>query len=154
MGFTAAQILKLQQDGKIRGHNLPGQAKSGVHTRERANALPTKESPKSALKREIKAYCFENGFTYIGEKQFHVERRWRADHAIITKTGLKIAVEYEGIYGKGKSRHTTRTGFEGDVEKYNTLTADGWHLFRFTTKSAGNAVQIIEKFIKSKNSNH
>ncbi|EKO3894347.1 hypothetical protein P0F23_001752 [Vibrio metschnikovii] len=75
------------------------------------------------------------------------KRRWRFDFAY---PDLMIAIEIEGgIYTKG--RHTRGKGYEADCEKYNTATAMGWKVFRFTTGmvNSGQAVSVIEKILKS-----
>ena len=62
------------------------------------------------------------------EYQFHPTREWRLDWAFLDRM---LAVEYEGMPFRGKSRHTTIGGFSGDCEKYNELALAGWTLLRF-----------------------
>lgn len=69
---------------------------------------------------------------FVKEYRFHPKRKWRFDFAITTK---KIAIEYEGIYGGGKSRHTTTEGYTGDTEKYNEAAKLGWTVLRYTQTS-------------------
>jgi len=54
---------------------------------------------------------------------------------------LKVAVEYEGIYGK--SRHTTMSGYTGDCEKYNEAQILGWRVLRFTAKNIRKAFEPV-----------
>jgi len=62
------------------------------------------------------------------EYRFTPERRWRFDFAI---PELKIAIEIEGgIWTNG--RHSRGSGYTKDLEKYNTATALGWRIFRFS----------------------
>lgn len=64
----------------------------------------------------------------VAEHRFHETRRWRFDWSW---PHLKLAVEYEGIYGRGKSRHTAG-GFVGDCEKYSAAAILGWCVIRVT----------------------
>ncbi|CAH0528436.1 hypothetical protein CTH30272_02120 [Allocatenococcus thiocycli] len=78
-------------------------------------------------------------------KGFCGKRRWRFDFAY---PDLKVAIEIEGgVYTKG--RHTRGKGYEADCEKYNTATAMGWRIFRFTTGmvKSGEAALAIERFL-------
>lgn len=74
--------------------------------------------------------------TPVTEWKFHPIRKWRFDYAWpyingeVPKGG-PIAVEIEGgIWVKGA--HTRGKHFLSDCEKYNTATAMGWRVFRFT----------------------
>lgn len=75
--------------------------------------------------------CIEK-IPFVKEYRFHSTRKWRFDFAITTK---KIAIEYEGIYGGRKSRHTTVQGYTGDAEKYNEAGKLGWTILRYTATS-------------------
>lgn len=75
--------------------------------------------------------------TFEEEYKFHETRKWRFDFALVEN---KIAIEYEGIYSE-KSRHTTFTGYTGDLEKYNAAALLGWKVLRYTAK---NYKQVIE----------
>lgn len=63
------------------------------------------------------------------EHRFHKERKWRFDFAI---PSAKLAVEIEGGTWSG-GRHTRGSGYQADLEKYNTALAMGWKVFRFST---------------------
>lgn len=64
----------------------------------------------------------------VAEYRFCPERKWRVDYAW---PGLKVALEVEGaVWVQG--RHTRGSGFVKDMEKYNTLAAQGWRLLRCT----------------------
>lgn len=68
-----------------------------------------------------KTYC-----TWVAEYRF-CERKWMFDFAL---PRLYIAIEIEGgVWTKG--RHTTPSGFIGDMEKYNRATSLGWKVLRF-----------------------
>lgn len=70
-------------------------------------------------------------------------RRFRFDWAVPT---LKLAIEYEGIYGRGRSRHTTVTGYTKDTEKYNLATLHDWTVLRYTAKNYTNLEDDLKLF--------
>ena len=70
--------------------------------------------------------------TLYREFQFYPGRKFKFDWAILE---LKIAIEYEGIYGGGKSGHTTMCGYNKDSFKYNAAAEMGWKVFRYTAKT-------------------
>lgn len=65
------------------------------------------------------------------EFTFHPVRKWRFDYC---SPSLMLACEIEGIGSawKGKSRHTTVEGYQGDLDKYNAATALGFTVFRYS----------------------
>jgi very-short-patch-repair endonuclease len=75
------------------------------------------------------------------EHHFAKPKQYRFDFAI---PAVKIAVEYEGIFSP-ISRHTSKTGFVGDAEKYNLATAMGWRVLRYTANTVDNLKSEIEK---------
>lgn len=93
----------------------------------------------------------------VEEYQFHPERKWRFDFAW---PELRIAAECEGAVGirstaAGKvysGRHTSKAGFEADLEKYNEAVLLGWDVVRFSadTVTSGRAAETLERLIKLK----
>lgn len=81
--------------------------------------------------------------SYVAEYRFHSVRRFRFDWAIVD---LKIAIEYEGIYSK-KSRHTTVSGYTGDIEKYNLALTEGWRVLRYTASNYQNIEHDLMKLL-------
>jgi len=79
---------------------------------------------------------------WIREYKFHRWRKWRFDFALLD---LKIAIEIEGLNPKGKSRHTTVTGFRNDCEKYNHAAIDGWTVIRGDQQMMNNG--LLAEFI-------
>lgn len=81
------------------------------------------------------------------EYQFHKTRKWRFDFAWPEK---KLAIEVEGGTKYGNSRHSKGEGFNRDAEKYNTASAMGWTLFRFSADmiKSGKAIMFVEDFMK------
>ena len=76
------------------------------------------------------------------QHKFHPVRKWHFDFA---HPATKTAVEIQGgIYRKG--RHVRGNGYEGDREKVNTATLDGWAVFELTPAMLDNP-NIIEGII-------
>jgi very-short-patch-repair endonuclease len=92
---------------------------------------------------QLAAWSLESGIYVEREYRFHPERRWRFDFALPDKL---IACEYEGIHSE-KSRHTTITGYQGDIDKYNAAQALGWKVIRFTAKTYKTVIKELEKNI-------
>jgi hypothetical protein len=66
----------------------------------------------------------------VTEYQFHPERKWRFDYAILEH---KIAIEQEGgIWMKGKGAHSRPTGILRDMQKYTQANIFGWIIIRRT----------------------
>lgn len=82
----------------------------------------------------------------VTEYKFHPKRRWRVDF-YLPEFGLVIEKE-GGIWSGG--RHTSSTGFLGDVEKYNELTASGLALLRVTPSNINKqeTFNLIARYIE------
>ena len=100
----------------------------------------------------------ELGVDYFREYQFHEQRRWRFDFALPAEL---VAIEIEGgIHGftnhKGewqeKGGHTTGTGYQDDLDKYNSAAILGWTVLRFSVEdvNVGCAKHTIAKFLRAK----
>ena len=63
-----------------------------------------------------------------------------------------IGIEYEGIFST-KSRHTTITGFTGDIDKYNHAQRLGWTIYRYTSKNYKEVLGDLRNHFKNINSN-
>ncbi len=87
------------------------------------------------------------------EYEFHPERKWRFDFAWPAR---KLAVEIEGgLYATklkdGKpGRHNRGKGMEEDMRKYNSASALGWTLLRFSTGmvKSGEALRQIAEVMR------
>ena len=64
----------------------------------------------------------------VRELRFAPPRKWRFDFAWPAR---RVAVEIEGGIWSG-GRHTRPQGYEGDLEKYNCATVEGWRVLRAT----------------------
>jgi very-short-patch-repair endonuclease len=82
------------------------------------------------------------------EHMFHPTRKWRIDYAF---PSVLLAVECEGGIWK-QGRHNRAPGFIADMEKYNALALEGWHLLRFTPDEMqiqnGKALRVILEWWK------
>ena len=79
------------------------------------------------------------------ESRFHETRRWRFDFFWPDK---QVACECEGgTWGRGKSRHTTGSGFHKDAEKYNEAALLGILVLRVDAKQVkdGSAINWLKK---------
>ena len=84
---------------------------------------------RSALEDLLMAHIVTTGLPMpVRECRFHPTRLWRFD---LCWPSASLAVDVEGgIYSGG--RHVRGKGFEKDAVKYNTATAMGWRVLRFT----------------------
>ncbi|MFW2078837.1 hypothetical protein ACG94X_14170 [Acinetobacter sp. ULE_I010] len=117
----------------------------GCKTRAKSKRQPHGEKVESIgeslLATQLKALKIE----FEQEFKFHPKRKWRADFHIV---GKQILVEVEGGIWSG-GRHTRGKGYIGDMEKYNSATALGYSVYRYSTEQvkSGLAVQQIEMMV-------
>lgn len=98
-------------------------------------------APRSPGEEAFALHCRVENLTPEREFVF-CERKWRFDFAWPER---KLAVEVEGGVFSGRSRHTTGSGYEGDLRKYNRAARRGWTVLRFTTAMvlSGEAIQEV-----------
>lgn len=102
------------------------------------NAVKTqKEAPQLT---KMKLWLTTLGIEFTPELQFAKPRKFRFDIAIESKM---VAIEYEGIVAK-KSRHTTKTGYTKDTEKYNLAAMKGWRVLRYTALNYNSLLKDLE----------
>lgn len=95
----------------------------------------------ATLIRHLQAYRIE----FKQEFQFNKDRKWRADFYLV---GTNILIEVEGgIWSNG--RHTRGKGYIADMEKYNSATALGYSVYRYSTEQvkSGLAIEEIRRLI-------
>lgn len=78
------------------------------------------------------------------EYAFHPSRNWRFDFAL---PELLVAVEIEGGTS-GKSRHTSRAGFQNDRDKYNAAQSQGWAVLSFTSRDLSRRPQQVIELVQ------
>ena len=107
--------------------------------------VPTKQNKGSGKEVfQMEVILIDQKVEFEKEYVFHPTRKWRFDFAIPEK---KIAIEYEGVFGGGKSRHTTVDGYTGDTEKYNEAAKLGWKVLRYTAKSYGKLINDLKELV-------
>lgn len=130
-----AEIWTLAQ---ARAHFNKQKAKPHQPSKRKGNGDKAKTEMEIVLKLLNVNYCTE--------LKFHPTHKWRFDYAIQSKM---IAIEYEGVYGGGKSRHTNTSGYSADSEKYNEAAKPGWTILRYTastyTKLTNDLIAILTK---------
>jgi very-short-patch-repair endonuclease len=83
----------------------------------------------------------------IAEYKFHPKRRWRIDYAF---PDVFLACELEGGAWKN-GRHNRPFGFINDIEKYNNLTENGWHLLRYIPQKIDyDQIKKVYEILKTK----
>jgi len=155
--FTKSQLQMLKDKGHIADFSLTDkreQTFKDANTKPR-NGLPkipngakNRSEEKGWIHSNILAICNRQALELKTEFHFHPSRDWRFDFAIETKD-KKIAIEYEGIISE-KSRHTTVTGYSGDVEKYNAGAVLGWYILRYTALNYKNATRDLREILNIK----
>jgi very-short-patch-repair endonuclease len=91
------------------------------------------------------------GIDFHREFEFHPSRKWRADFTIEPILPARVLVEVEGGAWTG-GRHVTGSGFNKDLEKYNTAAELGYTVLRFSTAMVndGSALAQIQRVLASK----
>lgn len=143
-GWNEQRVKELKQEGKIRDFQFPD-AGSKKHKRNKNQQLIAQKNSvqKDWLHLNIAYWCNEHLVTMETEYKFHPDRKWRFDWAI---PALMLALEYEGIFAD-KSRHTTVSGYTGDVEKYNAAQQLGWRIIRITAKDYKTVLQQLNAYL-------
>lgn len=137
--------------------DLQNLKKKGFIVDDRINAKEFKTKKKhvpkvSIEKNTIELYLrqmIQSGLieSYETEYKFCKDRKFRFDYFIPC---LSLALEYEGIMSE-KSRHTTITGYTGDIVKYNLALTLGFKVLRYNALNYQNAYSDIEKIINLSN---
>jgi hypothetical protein len=129
--------LKKSKVGNINSHLFSGKLKNGKPDLLKKTEQKVKKLSKSKMyiDAELVTFCDGKPLTLYREFQFYPGRKYRFDWAILE---LKIAIEYEGIYGSGKSGHTTQPGYNKDTFKYNLAADSGWKVYRYTARTFKN----------------
>lgn len=109
---------------------------------------PRKSSKaKEWINTQLWVWSREKGLKLETEHRFHPARKWRFDWCL---PELKIAIEYNGLISQ-KSRHTTVSGYTGDMDKINAAQALNWRVLQYTTINYKSMISDLEKIISEKN---
>jgi|GEM_PF-1797124 len=74
-------------------------------------------------------------------------RRWRFDFAWLHE---KVALELEGgVSDRHRGRHIRADGYQRDIEKYDAATAEGWEVFRVTTKDVQEFTPTLQSVLEA-----
>lgn len=87
------------------------------------------------------------GYKVIEEFNFCPTRKFRADWKV-SKGDQCCLVEYEGLMSY-KSRHTTKTGYSKDCEKYNLANIMGYKILRYTALNFDNVIIDLERIFST-----
>ena len=110
--------------------------KKQVKRRNTVKTERTVSEGEAKLSQQLKAYKIE----FEQEFRFDPKRKWRADFHLV---GKMILIEVEGgIWSNG--RHTRAKGYLGDMEKYNSATALGYSVYRYSTEQVKSGLAIKE----------
>lgn len=146
MRYTTRDLETLKQKNLIRGYVLPEKRKE---LKESNGKIVVRHFTKRSKEKDFIAwYLFiwaqQRGLILKEEFRFHPERLWRFDYCI---ESLKLGFEYNGIISE-KSRHTTITGYTGDMDKLNAAQELGWAVLQFTPLNYKTLPQALKKFEK------
>ena len=110
--------------------------KTGAKTKRPKRGGKVESEGESLLSLQLKALkiAFEREF------KFCQDRKWRADFHLV---GKMILIEVEGGIWSG-GRHTRGKGYLGDMEKYNSATALGYSVYRYSTEQVKSGLAIKE----------
>ena len=136
--ISIAEYKRLAKAGKVRSQTKPHRPK------KRTGELP------EAIK-QMNLILAAEGRPFEREYKFHPVRKWRFDFAY---PQYMIAIEYEGVFGGGKSRHTNVVGYTKDTEKYNEAAKLGWIVLRYTATSYSNLLTDLKEAIKTRSKHH
>ena len=137
--WTISRINQLLAEGKIVAAKLP-------EKNIPACLIPKKrkgDAAKRWISKNLTLWCAEHTYRLDKEHGFHPTRKWRFDFAV---PEIMVAVEYNGLFSD-KSRHTTVTGYTGDMEKLNAAQALGWKVLQFTALNYKDLITELNKNI-------
>ena len=143
--ITLQDLRKWKADGRIRGFVEPERPRQPTESsRIVAKHFAKKSKEKDWLSWNLLMWANEHCFILHEEFKFDKNgRKWRFDWCI---PAIKIAIEYNGIFSE-KSRHTTITGYNGDMNKLNAAQAQGYRVVQLTPLNYKGVLQELNKFL-------
>lgn len=144
--WTEKKLQQLKAEGRIRNYKSATQQKLNNVKLPGNKKIPVRSKEKEWLSWNLLYWGNEKMLELKPEYRFDEKRKWRFDWAY---PAVKIAVEYEGIFTKDKSKtgHTSITGVMQDVEKYNAAMVLGWKIVRVTAANYKTVFRLIEKLL-------
>lgn len=144
--MTMKDLEKLQKLGKIRGFQQqelkPVKVTVGGRVVVKHFHKP-KSQEKDWISMNLLYWCNERCLQLEEEYRFHPERKFRFDWYI---PALKIGIEYNGLFS-AKSRHTTPSGYTGDMDKLNSAQALGYRVIQVTPMNYKNLFRTLETYL-------
>jgi very-short-patch-repair endonuclease len=135
--ITISDLERLKKEGKIQGYVDSGKPKV-------KSSKPKGSKIKGWIELNLHYWCQGKGLALLKEHRFDEIRKWRFDFAIKER---KVAIEYNGIMSE-KSRHTTVSGYTGDMDKINAASSQGWTVLQYTPLNYKNMIRDLEKIIE------
>lgn len=100
---------------------------------------------KMSIETTLFDFCQSRVITLFSEYRFCEERAWRLDWYFECQE-KRYGVEYNGIMSS-KSRHTTITGYSGDMDKINAAQQAGIIVLQYTPLNYSNLSIDLEKIL-------
>lgn len=144
MKFTLEQLRSMKSAGKIRGFAMQQKKEPTPQSRIVAKHFTQKSKEKDWISFNLLKWC--NDRAYILHEEFRFDkngRKWRFDWFI---PAIKTGIEYNGIFS-AKSRHTTVTGYTGDMNKLNAAQAQGYRVLQFTPMNYQNLLTELNSLV-------
>lgn len=146
MNWNENKLKELHRNGNIKGFKIIKKPKK--YCGKVQHNIPERGCKEKAwLLLNLQYWANKHSLTLETEHLFMPGRKWRLDFAF---SGVKIAVEYEGIFkkDKGKTGHTSIGGVLRDIEKYNAAMLLGWRIIRVTAKDYDTVLRKLDKMME------
>lgn len=155
MNWNRQQLERLKSEGKIRDFSDLKSEFTPVK-RTIGGVTVSKHWPKRSKEKDYIAWNLlywtnQHCFTLQEEYKFHPERKWRFDW-YIDMGHIKAGIEYNGIMSE-KSRHTTISGYTGDLDKINAAMGLGIRVLQFSPLNYKNLISELNKLFENGNKN-
>ena len=146
MNWDLPDIQRLANTGKIRGYKVVG-SKSVNNASIKLPGVKGKGLQQVALKHFAGILAARN-MPYEFEYRFLKTRKFRFDIAV---PSYKLAIEYDGMVGKGQiGGHQTKAGIAHNCTKFNLAAVNGWIVLRYTARIYKNFESELIEFLMNK----
>lgn len=145
MRLTIRDIEKLQNQGKIKGYSY-AKPRAKAYGRKQSKHFPKRSKEKNWMSWNLLYFCNQHALQLLEEYRFDTAgRKWRLDWYI---PAIKTGIEYNGIMS-AKSRHTTITGYTGDMNKLNAAQQQGIRVLQFTPLNYKQLLTELNKLVQN-----